>query len=180
MNKITLENKLEKITYGFHDSPLGDLVIAQSQIGICWVGFMVRPANGAYKGDGFVRMKSFLKKAEFVRDDKAIKPVAEQIMTAWRKDKLRDVPLDIRGTDFQKDVWEALLQIPRGKVISYGAIANDIGRPKAQRAVGTAVGENPISLIIPCHRVVQASGALGNYGWGVDLKEKILKIEQAI
>lgn len=93
------------------------------------------------------------------------------------EDRLADIPLDLRGTDFQISVWQALLKIPKGQVVSYGDVANDIGSPNASRAVGTAVGENPVSLVVPCHRVVQASGKLGNYGWGVGLKEKILKAE---
>jgi AraC family transcriptional regulator of adaptative response/methylated-DNA-[protein]-cysteine methyltransferase len=180
MNKITSENKLESITYGFQDTPLGEIVIAQSAKGVCWIGFMVSRTNGAYKGDGFERMEIFLKNAAFIRDDAAIAGTVGAVLTAWEEDRLRDIPLDLRGTDFQKEVWQALIDIPHGKVVSYGDVANDIGRPNAQRAVGTAVGENPISLIIPCHRVVQASGRLGNYGWGLALKSKILKLEGAI
>jgi AraC family transcriptional regulator of adaptative response/methylated-DNA-[protein]-cysteine methyltransferase len=115
-----------------------------------------------------------------VRDDAQTRPLVTQIIQAWDHDTLNDLKLDLRGTDFQKQVWEALLHIPRGQVISYGDVANDIGKPKASRAVGSAVGENPVSLIVPCHRVVQSSGGLGNYGWGVPLKKKILEQEGAL
>ena len=75
--------------------------------------------------------------------------------------------------------WQALLNIPKGKTCAYQDIANDIGKPKAVRAVGSAVGENPVSLIVPCHRVLQKSGGLGNYGWGVDIKRNLLGREGA-
>lgn len=166
---------MEKITYGLHDTPLGEIVIAESNKGLCWLGFMVK----GYKGDGFERMKEFFPESEFVRDDKKTKKTVNQVMEAWDHDTLDDIKLDLRGTEFQRSVWKALLQIPKGEVISYGDVANDIGKPKASRAVGSAVGENPVSLIVPCHRVVQSSGGLGNYGWGIDLKEKILQIESA-
>ncbi len=168
---------MEKITYGLHDTPIGQVVVAQSCKGICWLGFMVGREDGAYKGDGFTRMTEFFPNSELVRDDAQTVAVVDDIMKAWDKDTLSDIQLDLRGTEFQREVWQALLQIPRGQVISYGDVANDIGRPKASRAVGSAVGENPVSLVVPCHRVVQSSGGLGNYGWGVELKEKILHLE---
>lgn len=86
--------------------------------------------------------------------------------------------LSPKGTDFQKTVWRALLDIPSGNTVSYGMIANKIGRPKAFRAVGSAIGANPISLLIPCHRVVPATGGTGNYRWGSDRKRAILEKER--
>lgn len=86
--------------------------------------------------------------------------------------------LDPQGTDFQMSVWKALHEIPLGETVSYKTIAERIGNPKANRAVGTAVGANPISVIIPCHRAIQASGAIGNYRWGVDRKLRLLDAEQ--
>ncbi len=85
-----------------------------------------------------------------------------------------DIPLHIRGTGFQIHVWQALLRIPSGAGVSYGAIAAALGKPKASRAVGTAVGDNPVSVLIPCHRVIQRSGALGGYAWGLSRKAVIL------
>lgn len=170
----------EVITYGIHDTPLGRIVIAQSGQGLCWLGFMMTKEEGAYKGDGFTRMQAHFPNSKMQRDDLSTQSLMDEIMTAWDQDTLKSLVLDLRGTDFQRSVWKALLDIPRGQVISYGDVANDIGRPKASRAVGSAVGENPVSLIIPCHRVVQANGGLGNYGWGVPLKEKILKAEGVI
>lgn len=168
---------MEKITYGLHDTLIGQIVVAQSSKGLCWLGFMVGKEQGAYKGDGFTRMTEFFPNSELVRDDTQTSEIVSKIIQAWDQDTLSDIQLDLRGTEFQRDVWQALLNIPKGQVISYGDVANDIGRPKASRAVGSAVGENPVSLIVPCHRVVQSSGGLGNYGWGVQLKEKILHLE---
>ena len=85
--------------------------------------------------------------------------------------------LSPRGTDFQKQVWRELLEIPPGSRVSYNYIATRIGRPKANRAVGSAVGANPIALLIPCHRVVPASGGTGNYRWGSNLKQALLEVE---
>lgn len=88
-----------------------------------------------------------------------------------------DVPLDLQGTAFQRDVWQALLRIEPGATTSYGAIARDLGLPSASRAVGSAVGRNPVSIIVPCHRVVGSSGALTGYAGGLDRKTSLLRIE---
>lgn len=163
----------ETIIYGMHDTEFGEIVLAKTDRGLCWLGFMTK----GYKGDGFSRMKSFFPRANFRREDKALEGLVQTIIKAWKSDKLAEVPLDLRGTPFQLSVWNKLLQIPRGEVLTYGDVANDIGRPKAMRAVGTAVGSNPVSLVVPCHRVVPSAGGVGNYGWGPDLKEKLLAAE---
>lgn len=163
----------ETIIYGMHETPLGEIVLAKTDVGLCWLGFMTE----GYKGDGFSRMQSFFPGADFVRDDEAIDPLAEEVLSAWQEDRLADVKLDLRGTPFQLSVWEKLLQIPKGQVLTYGDVANDIGNPKAMRAVGTAVGSNPVSLIVPCHRVVPSAGGVGNYGWGAALKKQLLSEE---
>lgn len=164
---------MKEITYGICASPFGDMVVAKTTKGLCWLGFMAK----GYKGDGLTRMKKFFPRADMVRDDLGIKKLAKDVLKAWEEDRLQDIPLDLQGTDFQQAVWKSLLKIPRGKVLSYGDIANDIARPRAVRAVGTAVGSNPVSLVVPCHRVVPAAGGVGNYGWGPALKEKILEAE---
>lgn len=87
--------------------------------------------------------------------------------------------LSLQGTDFQKQVWRALLEIPLGSQVSYNTIATRIGRPKANRAVGSAVGANPIALLVPCHRVVPASGGTGNYRWGSERKQSLLEAEDS-
>lgn len=166
---------MSKILYGFYQSPMGEMVIAKSPRGLCWLGFMVQ----GYKGDGLSRMQRHFKNAEFTRDDAQIVTLGDEIMHAWGQGAERDIVVDLQGTAFQKSVWNALSEIGRGTRCSYSAVAQKIGKPKAVRAVGTAVGENPVSLIVPCHRVVRTDGGLGNYGWGVELKEKILEAEAA-
>ena len=91
---------------------------------------------------------------------------------------LARVPLDIRGTVFQRRVWEALRRIPRGETLTYGEIARAIGAPAAVRAVGSACGANPVALVVPCHRAVRADGGLGGYAWGLPVKKRLLEIEK--
>eukprot|EP01134_Creolimax_fragrantissima_P002625 CFRG2625T1 len=191
------------IVYGIHSCGLGRVVIGQTSKGLCWLGFMVNEKDGAYKGDGLTRMKSYFPDSVFVEDSeckcllsefthtpgtenitetKSYSPTGQTLrkaLTAWENDDLKSIGLDLHGTQFQNSVWRALLDIPKGKTRSYGDIAVEVGRPKAYRAVGTAVGDNPISLIVPCHRVIQKSGKLGNYGWGLHLKRQLLDIEGA-
>jgi AraC family transcriptional regulator, regulatory protein of adaptative response / methylated-DNA-[protein]-cysteine methyltransferase len=109
--------------------------------------------------------------ATLVRSEAIVKPTA---LLAVNDSSHAKVPLHIRGTGFQIQVWQALLRIPAGSGVSYGAIAAALGKPKASRAVGTAVGDNPVSVLIPCHRVIQRSGALGGYAWGLSRKAVIL------
>lgn len=164
---------MQKITYGYAASPFGKMVIGTTTAGLCWLGFMVR----GYKGDGEERLFAHFPGHAFVHDDTALQDIARHIVAAWEHDNMKNIKLDLHGTDFQKKVWYALLDIRKGHIKSYGDIARDIGNPAAARAVGSAVGENPVSLIVPCHRVITSTGDLGNYGWGVDLKQKILKAE---
>ena len=105
-------------------------------------------------------------------------PAAEQLREYFAAERERfDVPLAARGTEFQRRVWEALHRIPYGETASYGEIAREIGRPAASRAVGAANGRNPISIVVPCHRVVGAGGALTGYGGGLDRKAWLLNLE---
>jgi len=164
---------MEKITYGLCSSPFGEMVVAQSAQGLCWLGFMV---DGG-KGDGFSQMRARFSGAEFVRDDAAVACVAQDILNAWEGGAKADIALDLAGTAFQQKVWRSLLKIKKGQVRTYSDIANDIGRPKAARAVGSAVGANPVSLLVPCHRVVPVAGGVGHYLWGPALKAQILAAE---
>ncbi|MCB9983341.1 MAG: methylated-DNA--[protein]-cysteine S-methyltransferase [Rhodospirillales bacterium] len=165
---------MEKVIYGFYPSMLGEMVLGKTDKGLCWLGFMV----AGYKGDGLERLRAHFKGAEFVHDDEAVGALGDAVMQAWEQGREDEIALDLHGSAFQRAVWAALLKIRKGQKLSYGDVANDIGRPLAARAVGSAVGENPVSLIVPCHRVVQKSGALGNYGWGVALKRQILDLER--
>ncbi|MCI5060622.1 MAG: methylated-DNA--[protein]-cysteine S-methyltransferase [Alphaproteobacteria bacterium] len=175
---------MKKIIYGIHEISLGQVVIAKSGKGLFWLGFMVGLEQGAYKGDGLARLKQYQEKyysaADLIRDNEGTKALMKEIIKAWEDGQEKKIRLDLQGTDFQKQVWSALLNISKGTLKTYGEIANDIDRSKAMRAVGTAVGENPVSLIVPCHRVVPASGGVGNYGWGAALKKRILEKEHAL
>ena len=171
---------MERITYGFYQSEFGEMVLGVSELGLCWLGFSCEaPKEEGYKGGAFDRMKAHMKNCEFVRDDGALKMMGDAVMEAWKKDDFRAIKLDLRGTDFQREVWAELLKIGKGNRVSYMQVAKDIGRPRAIRAVGSAVGANPVSLLVPCHRVVQSSGVLGHYGWGLALKERLLSVEAA-
>lgn len=165
----------EKIIYGFYNSPVGEMVIAKTEIGLCWLGFMIK----GYKGDGLERMQKHFHGFVLERDDQAVCDLGHDIIRAWQAGDERKIAVDLKGTDFQKSVWHALLDIKRGEICSYSDVANDVGCPGASRAVGSAVGSNPVSLIIPCHRVVQKNGAIGHYGWGLELKERLLEEEGA-
>lgn len=164
---------MTKIPYGFYNSPVGEMIIAQSEAGLCWLGFMVE----GRKGNGYRRMKEHFPDVSFVQDDASILSIGDRLIDLWRNGEEASVLLDLKGTEFQRAVWQALLDIPKGQVKSYGAVASDMGKPKAVRAVANAVGNNPVSLIVPCHRVLPKSGELGKYGWGADIKRSILRLE---
>jgi AraC family transcriptional regulator, regulatory protein of adaptative response / methylated-DNA-[protein]-cysteine methyltransferase len=127
--------------------------------------------------DSLRRLQKNWPAAHFLHNDVAIKPLARQILMSPASDSIA-LPVYVRGTAFQIQVWRTLLQIPLGKVVSYGVIAHALNKPRAHRAVGTAVGSNPISLVIACHRVIQSSGGLGGYAWGLDKKQLILDWER--
>jgi methylated-DNA-[protein]-cysteine S-methyltransferase len=114
-----------------------------------------------------------------VPDDAALEKAAEQLGEYFEGDRTTfDLELELAGTPFQVEVWSALRRVPYGETTSYAAIADDIGRPAAVRAVGAANGRNPISIIVPCHRIIGADGSLTGYGWGVDRKAWLLDFEQ--
>lgn len=161
------------IRYGFHPTPIGDILIAETDRGICWLGFVV-------DGDRDVpmqRLKQYWPRAAFVDDQQGTALSAEKIIAVWRGSDQSRLNLHLYGTNFQLQVWQALLKIPCGGAVSYMDVAQYLGKPKASRAVGGAVGANPISLLIPCHRVIQASGIIDNYGWGTPRKRLILAME---
>jgi len=116
--------------------------------------------------------------AEFVEDPSRFEELREWFDAFYRGEPVRyDGPLDLRGTEFQKKVWEAIHDISHGSLTSYGRIADDIGRPRAARAVGNAVGANPMGPVIPCHRVVWSNGGIGGFGGGLERKRMLLALE---
>ena len=151
--------------YTLADSPLGEILLISWGGGLCGVHFAGHehaPRIGA----------------GWVRDDLALAPAARQLAEYFQGSRPGfDIRLDLRGTPFQTMVWEALLRIPWGVTRTYREVAAEIGRPGAYRAVGAAVGSNPISIVVPCHRVVGADGSLVGYGWGLDRKRWLLEHE---
>lgn len=136
------------------------------------------------KDDGKNIIEIFFSKEEIPKDlelkeSPLIKATMEQLQEYFQgKRKDFDIPMEAKGTEFQKSVWDQLLKVPYGETCSYGEIAKRIGNPKASRAIGMANNRNPISIIIPCHRVIGASGKLVGYGGGLDIKERLLKLEK--
>jgi AraC family transcriptional regulator of adaptative response/methylated-DNA-[protein]-cysteine methyltransferase len=156
------------IRWGLHDSPFGRALMAATPRGLCWLSFVI-------DGDEEAAIRTA---ADLIRDEAATAGMAARVF-AFDPTQDDPIPLVLRGTNFQIKVWEALLRIPAGRFISYQDLARAVGRPEAPRAVGAAVGRNPISLIIPCHRVILKSGIVHNYRWGVRRKKALLAFEAA-
>ncbi len=157
------------IRYGWHDTPFGKALVALSDRGVVALYF---------EAEGVVdegRLESEWSGADLVEDAAATESTARRIFDAGQG----RIPLLLRGTNLQVKVWEALLRIPEGRAVTYGDVAEAVGRPSAVRAVASAIGRNPISYLIPCHRVLRSTGALGGYHWGIDRKRAMLAYEVA-
>jgi AraC family transcriptional regulator of adaptative response/methylated-DNA-[protein]-cysteine methyltransferase len=163
-----------RIFWGWFESPFGPALVMGTEKGICGLGFAAETGEEAAMQDLLSRWP----KAEFVEDPMMLRPWVLQAFGA-QEGQLDKAPLYLIGAPFQIKVWEALLQVPTGHVTTYSDIATAIGNPKAVRAVGTAVGRNPISWLIPCHRALRKSGALGGYHWGMPVKRALLAYEAA-
>ncbi|MCR8548734.1 bifunctional helix-turn-helix domain-containing protein/methylated-DNA--[protein]-cysteine S-methyltransferase [Salipiger sp. P9] len=159
------------IRWGWFDSPFGKALVMGTEKGICGIGFASETGEEAAMAD----LRSRWPGACFIEDPAALTPWAD---AAFGREK-GEVPLFLIGAPFQIKVWEALMRIPSGHVTSYSELAQAIGKPRAVRAVGTAVGRNPVSLLIPCHRALRKSGGLGGYHWGLPVKRAILAWEAA-
>jgi AraC family transcriptional regulator of adaptative response/methylated-DNA-[protein]-cysteine methyltransferase len=162
------------IFWGWFESPFGPALVMGTDRGICGIGFAAETGEEAALED----LVSRWPKARFVEDPMMLRPWVLAAFGAGPGQNA-DAPLYLIGAPFQIKVWEALLAIPSGHVTTYSEIAGAIGHPKAVRAVGTAVGRNPISLLIPCHRAIRRDGALGGYHWGLPVKRAILAWETA-
>ena len=158
------------IRYGIHPSPFGKVLIATTERGICNLSFV-----DVSEGKVIDKLVEDWQQAEMVEDYKATAPLVTRIFSDLSTDS--PLKLHLRGTNFQIKVWEALLSIPSGALTTYEHIAKQVGNPKAVRAVGTAVGHNPIAYLIPCHRVIRKSGDFGNYLYGSARKKVILARE---
>lgn len=160
------------IRYGIHPTPFGKCLIATTDRGICHLGFVQ-----ISEGDAIDNLVKDWGQARMIEDHKSTAMLVEPIFDLGRRGKPLSVHL--RGTNFQLKVWEALLQIPAGTVTTYEGIAERIGKPGAPRAVGTAIGHNPIAVLIPCHRVIRKVGDFGNYRYGALRKKALLAYESA-
>ena len=164
-----------RISAGFHDSPFGEALIATTDRGVCALTFHEGSRQSALR-DLATRWPN----ATIEERPRVTAPIASRIFTALEvRDPEGLVPLGllVRGTNFQVKVWRALLQIPVGSVATYEDIATAVGAPTAVRAVGTAIGRNPVAFLIPCHRVIRTTGALGGYRWVLPRKRAMLAWE---
>ncbi len=162
-----------EVAWGFHASPLGTALVGVTALGICSLQFADTAAG---RRAAVARLQAEWPAARLVESVARTRPAARRALGALGAPS-GPLALHVRGTNFQLKVWTALLGIAPGCVSTYEDLAAAIGRPRAARAVGSAVGRNPVSLLIPCHRVIRKSGGLGGYAWGLERKEMILRAE---
>jgi AraC family transcriptional regulator of adaptative response/methylated-DNA-[protein]-cysteine methyltransferase len=164
------------IAYGWHPSPFGECLIARTDRGICWLSF----ARNGNRQAAIAEFSAAWRNARIVEDGDRTRPLIARIYDPALWNRSSPLPVLVKGTNFQIKVWEALLKIPVGTVVTYEDIALYIGFPKAVRAVGNAVGKNPVSFVIPCHRVVRKTAEFGNYGGGPERKKAMLGWEASL
>lgn len=161
-----------QITYGNHSTPFGSALIAFTPLGLCHLDF--------FDNDGITALAQLRKNwphANLCEDRSATAPLIRLVFTPLQQQPAQPLRLHLRGTDFQLQIWQKLLDIPPGKLISYRELAQRIGHPAAARAVGRAVGQNPVCYLIPCHRVVRSDGSIGGYRSGITRKKTLLTSE---
>ena len=160
------------ISYSFFSSQFGKIMVASMPQGVCYVGLAIS------REDALQELRDRFSNGIFRRHkNKQHEHVKKLFSGKWEKGE--KLLLYLKGTEFQLKVWKALLQIPTGSLSSYSKIATAIGYPKAQRAVGTAIGKNPVLYIVPCHRVIAQNGKMGGFYWGIDKKVELLNVENA-
>lgn len=162
-----------EIVYTIVDSPFGRMMVAMTARGIC--ALSLHPSDDWQERE----LRRDFREATIRRDDAAARPAADAVLRHLGGESAEcEVALDVRGTPFQLRVWDELRAIRAGATRSYGEIATRIGRPSAARAVGHAVGSNPVSILIPCHRALGSDGSLTGYRWGLEIKKKLLAFER--
>lgn len=161
-----------KINYSFAESPFGNILVASTAKGICHMAFYDNEQIGLQTIQGHFPQATFQRKLDILQQNALF-----IFQNDWSK--LKQIKLHLKGTDFQLKVWETLLKIPMGQLTTYGTVAQQIDKPSASRAVGTAIGSNPVAFLIPCHRIIQSSGNLGGYMWGTTRKTAIIGWESA-
>jgi len=161
-----------QIRYSISDSPLDKMLVAVTDVGLCAISF------GLLESELEVDLAARFPLSDLRRDQEGLGSVVRQVLGQLTEHPAAlDLPLDVRATAFQKRVWTALQQIPRGETRSYGEIAESLGQPSAARAVARACSQNPVAVVIPCHRVVGKSGRLTGYRWGLQRKQDLLALE---
>jgi AraC family transcriptional regulator of adaptative response/methylated-DNA-[protein]-cysteine methyltransferase len=164
-----------EIRYGFHDSPFGDCLIATTDRGVCGLSFVT---DGGRTG-AVASLEKEWSRARLVEKVDDTLPLFHRVFGTDGRDYRRPIQLLLKGTEFQVSVWRTLLEIPVGHLWTYGDVARRIGLPSASRAVGQAVGSNPIAYLVPCHRIIRAGGEIGGYYYGTAKKRAILCWEAA-
>jgi AraC family transcriptional regulator of adaptative response/methylated-DNA-[protein]-cysteine methyltransferase len=159
-----------EISYGYHATPFGECMLAKTDRGICGLSFVQHNDRRRV----YAELEDRWQNATLIEDPDVTRPFVNLVFNPSQKQPSTPLHLVLSGTNFQIKVWEALIQIPMGAVVSYEDVAAHIGMPKASRAVGNAVGSNPVSFVIPCHRVIRKTAEFGNYGGGVARKLAIL------
>ncbi|MDR1562983.1 MAG: methylated-DNA--[protein]-cysteine S-methyltransferase [Dysgonamonadaceae bacterium] len=159
------------INYTFRDSMFGMITVASTGRGVCYLAFQT---------EGEIPLNDLKRRFPYAILNEKTDDHQQSVISAINRRRKPEIILHLKGTDFQLDVWKCLLEIPFGKLSTYREIARQCGHENACRATGTAIGANPVSLIIPCHRVVQTSGGLGGYRWGVEKKKLIIEWEKSL
>lgn len=174
---------MEAIFYRSLNCKIGNILLASSNKGVCYLGFLKDKESQA---EIHAKLEKVLGKCHLVNEDlegykSDINQKALEELQLYFEKKLKGftVPLDLRGTEFQKKVWNELIKIPYGSTKSYKEVAEAVGKPKACRAVGGANHNNPVSIIVPCHRVIGKNGSLVGYGGGLTVKSYLLQLEGA-
>lgn len=160
------------IRWGFVSTPFGRAFVGLTERGICQLTFV----EGDEGEDGLSRLQARWPNAILLEDQSSAREALAPLQKDWR-DANAPIKFWVQGTNFQVQVWRALLRVPAGAVVDYSALAHFMGKPKATRAVASAIGANPIAFIIPCHRVIRRDGGLGGYRWGVARKSLLLAKE---
>jgi len=160
------------INYSFAESLFGNLIVASTSKGICHM---------AFEEDESAALQNLIDRFPNAVFQRKLDMIQQDALYVFRNDwsNLPKIKLHLHGTDFQLKVWESLLKIPSGKLSTYGRIAENIGHIGASRAVGTAIGSNPVAFLIPCHRVIQSTGSFGGYRWGTPRKTAMIGWEAA-
>lgn len=172
------------INYSFAESPFGNIIVASTSKGICHMAFVDdgpsagEPVAPQWRESAFAQLQSIFPNATYTQ---LVDSIQQNALFIFGQDwsKLGEIKLHLKGTAFQIKVWETLLQVPAGGLTTYAGLAKKAGYEGASRAVGTAVGNNPVAFLIPCHRVIKATGDIGQYHWGATRKNAIIGWEAA-